>query len=84
LTVPAAVNKCDLGWLASLVNNDNPSPVLMPIHFAIHRKLETRDEASWVEGWGAASGIKPDHELPALTLSNLFYRERLLSKFPKE
>jgi hypothetical protein len=84
MTVPTAVNKCDADWLASLVNHDGSSPVLMPIHFAIRRKLETGDEVSWIEGWGAASGIKPDHALPALTLSNLFYRERLLSQFPKE
>lgn len=81
--VPTTVNKCDPKWLASLVDHVDPSPVLTPIHFAIRRKLETGDDVSWVGGWGAASGIKPDYELPALTLSNLFYRERLLSKFPR-
>ena len=84
LTIPEAVNACDASWLESLAQSDDVSPLLLPIHFAIGRKLETKDDASWVAGWANSCGIDEKHSFPALTLGNLFYRERLLSLFAKE
>jgi hypothetical protein len=78
-TIPAAVNACDAEWLARRIEGHDVSPVMQPIHFAIQRKLETGDEASWVAGWSGAVGIETGHGLPALALGNLFYRERLLA-----
>jgi hypothetical protein len=84
LTIPEAVNACEASWLKSLVQAENVSPLSLPIHFAIGRKLETNDDASWIVGWATSCGIEEKHAFPALTLGNLFYRERLLSLFAKE
>jgi hypothetical protein len=84
VTIPDAVNRCDSAWLASLVNDSRASPVSQPIHFAIQRKRETGDQTSWVAGWAAAAGVEADRAVSALTLGNLFYRERLLALFSKE
>jgi hypothetical protein len=54
------------------------------MHSAIFRKLETRDDTSWVSGWAAVSGIDQDYSLSPLSLGNLFYRERLLALFMEE
>jgi hypothetical protein len=48
VTIPDAVNACDAGWLVSLAAQSDISTLVQPIHFAIRRKLETGDEASWV------------------------------------
>jgi hypothetical protein len=77
-TIPAAVNACDAAWLVRQVTGHHISPATQPIHFAIQRKLETDDEASWVAGWSGAAGIEAGHAIPALALGNVFYRERLL------
>lgn len=78
ITIPAAVNASDVDWLASLGVQADISPVSMPVHSAIFRKLETGDKTSWISGWTAVTGIRQDYSLSALTLGNLFYRERLL------
>lgn len=77
VSIPAAVNACSEDMLADLVNGVEPSPITKPLHFAIERKLETRDEVSWVAGWSAITGIDSDYAIPSIELSNLFYRERL-------
>ena len=84
LTIPAAVNACDASWLGSLGIQSDVSAVSAPLHSAIFRKLETGDDTSWVSGWSAVSGIAGDYSLSALTLGNLFYRERLVALFSKE
>lgn len=84
LTVPVLINACDPSWLEKVVDNSNPSPVSQPIHFAIQRKLETGDDSAWIAGWAAVTDIEANYSLPALTLGNLFYRERLLSLFSTE
>jgi hypothetical protein len=33
---------------------------------------------AWVAGWAASVGIDRAYSLPALTMAELFYRERLL------
>lgn len=81
LTIPDAVNACDKAWLEPLSNNKAVSPLSQPIHFAIQRKLETGDEASWISGWAGSCGLDATLSFPSLTLGTLFYRERLLSIF---
>ena len=83
-TIPAAVNACDSGWLNRQVEGREISPVMQPIHFAIKRKLETGDDTSWVAGWSGAIGIEAAHAMSALTLGNLFYRERLIARFTEK
>jgi GTPase-associated system helical domain len=84
LTIPEAVNACEAQWLKSLAPPEEVSPLSLPIHFAIGRKLETNDDSSWIAGWAKSCGIDEKHSFPSLTLGNLFYRERLLSLFAKE
>jgi hypothetical protein len=84
LTIPEAVNACEVSWLKSFMRADNVSPLSLPVHFAIDRKLETNDDSSWIPGWASSCGIDEKLALPVLTLGNLFYRERLLSLFGKE
>lgn len=79
LAIPVAVNACDDGWLRGLLQGVNVSPVSLPIHFAIQRKLETGDATSWLAGWAAAADVGVDHAVSPLSLGNLFYRERLLA-----
>lgn len=83
VTIPAAINGCSSAWLTSLTT-DGASIVSQPIHFAIQRKLETGDDTSWVAGWAAAAGIEAGRSVSTLTLSTLFYRERLLALFSRE
>lgn len=84
VTIPEAVNASETSWLKSLAQADKVSPLSLPIHFAIGRKVETNDDASWVAGWANTCGIDEKSAFPALTLGNLFYRERLLLLFAKE
>lgn len=84
LTIPSAVNACDKAWLGNVVDSLDPSPVTQPVHFAIRRKLETGDDASWVAGWSAVAGLTPGHQLSPLGLANQFYREHLLALFREE
>ncbi|WP_441255825.1 GTPase-associated system all-helical protein GASH [Tardiphaga sp. 285_C5_N1_2] len=76
-SVPAAVNACDPSLLNSLIDGMEPSQITQPLHFAIKRKLETGDDASWIPAWSSISGIDATFSLPAIELGNLFYRERL-------
>lgn len=78
VAVTAAVNAPRTDWLQKLIENLDPSPVSTPLHAAIKRQLETGPGDAWVAGWAASTGIAPTFALPALTLGELFYRERLL------
>jgi hypothetical protein len=78
VTLPAAVNACPIDWLESLVGTKPLSIVTLPIHFAISRKIETRDEEAWIAGWAAAAEVARDAEFSEVELATLFYRERLL------
>ncbi len=80
LRVNAAVNALPAEWLAKLVTED-VSPITTPLHFAIQRQLETGPGDAWIAGWAAVTGVNGAYALPALTLSELFYRERLLLMF---
>ena len=77
LTVAEAINACDEQWLSTLVEGKSPSPVTLPMHFGIVRKLETGDRETWVQGWAAGANLEKNRKLSALALGELFYRERL-------
>ena len=77
LTVFEAINACDEKWLSVLVEGRSPSPVTLPIHFGIVRKVETGDSESWIQGWAAGANLDKNRSLSALALGELFYRERL-------
>jgi hypothetical protein len=78
------VNACSPAFLKKLAEDDPISPLTQPVHSAIRRKHETNDDASWIAGWSSTTGVEPGVQLPALTLANLFYRERLLNLFTGE
>lgn len=84
LTIPAAVNACRSDWLDKLIKTSSPSPVTLPVHFAIVRKLEAGDDESWISNWSAVTGIGAGHVSSPLAVANLFYRERLLVLFDGE
>ncbi|WP_368508190.1 GTPase-associated system all-helical protein GASH [Bradyrhizobium lupini] len=79
--VAAAVNACDAELLREFVEGVEPAPLVRPLHFAIHRKLEAGDDTSWAANWSAVTGIGAEAALPGIELGNLFYRERLGLKF---
>jgi hypothetical protein len=81
LSIPEAINACENTWLQAFAEEDAASPLTQPIHFAIQRKRETQDDATWVAGWAALCGIDGNSSFSSLALGTLFYRERLLSIF---
>jgi hypothetical protein len=81
VTVVAAINAMDSEWLSGLVEDLDPSPVTLPLHFGIKRQLEAGGGVSWVPNWTAVVGIDGDRPLPAVQLGLQFYRERLLAAF---
>lgn len=84
VTVSDAINAADADWLRKFMPEAEPSPVSTPLHYAIKRQLETGPGDAWIAGWAAAVGVPGGLSLPALTLGNLFYRERLLLLFGDE
>jgi hypothetical protein len=81
ISIVDAVNNPKQEWLESLLETFDPSPVSLPLHFAIKRQLETGPGDAWVAGWSATTEVDRDYTLSTLTLSELFYRERLLVIF---
>jgi hypothetical protein len=81
IAVSTAINAADQTWLRRVLGDRSPSPVTMPLHFAISRQLETGPGDTWVAGWASATSVGDSLDLPGLTLGTLFYRERLLILF---
>jgi hypothetical protein len=79
--ITRAVNTAKAEWLRGVLGEREVSPVATPLHEAIKRQLETGAGDAWIAGWAASTGVNNNHELSALTLGNLFYRERLLRLF---
>lgn len=75
-----AVTAAPIDWLRSQVSAKSTSPVTQPLHFAMARQLETGPGNAWIAGWAAATDLPPDLAMPQLTLAELFYRERLLTR----
>lgn len=75
-----AVAAAPYDWLKTHAVAQEASPVTQPLHFAILRQLETGPGKDWVAGWAAATDLPKDVALAPLTLAELFYRERLLTR----
>lgn len=84
LKLQQAINAAKAGWLLSLVQDIDPSPVTHPIHFAIKRQLETGPGDAWIANWAATTELDAKLSFTPLELGNLFYRERLLQLFTGE
>lgn len=78
IEVAKAIGGCDKTWLASFMDSNPVSPVTLPIHFGIQRRLEVEAGTAWIANWAAVTGLKEDLALAPLVLAELFYRERLL------
>ena len=80
LTIAAAVSAVPLDWAKAIVGEKEFSPVTMPVHFALARRIETggTDDA-WVANWASVAEILANHEMSGLALGVQFYRERLLA-----
>lgn len=81
LSIASAVNGIRSAWLEAALVDLHPSPVTMPLHFAMARQRETGPGEAWVAGWGAATEVDPKAALSPLAVGELFYRERLLAYF---
>ena len=81
VSITRAINTAKPEWLKDALGEQEVSPVATPVHEAIKRQLETGAGDAWIAGWAASTGVDRDYKLSALTLGNLFYRERLLRRF---
>lgn len=79
--VSKSIDAADTEWLHSFIPEEEVSPVTMPIHFGLKRRLETGSGEAWIASWAAAIGIEVTHKISKLELGTLFYRERLLQQF---
>jgi hypothetical protein len=79
--VTLAINSAKAEWLKGVIGEREVSPVATPLHEGIKRQLETGSGDDWIAGWAASTGVDRNCEMSALTLGNLFYRERLLRRF---
>ena len=79
VSIAAAVNAAAAQWNRWELGATDPSPVSMPVHTAIKLRWETGSDVAWTETWAASVGVEDGYALSALTLGNLFYRERLLA-----
>lgn len=78
-SVGECVNECSFEWIEHKLPGD-PSPVAQPLHFALGRRLETRDTESWIPGWQAQTQLHSGATLPRLALAEMFYLEALQLK----
>jgi hypothetical protein len=81
LAITAAVNAAPNEWLEGVLDEEEYSPVVTPIHFALKRRQETGTGPDWIANWSSVTGIAAKHEMTCLMLGLLFYRERLLATF---
>ena len=81
VSITRTINSAKPEWLKDVLGEQEVSPITTPLHEAIKRQLETGAGDAWIAGWAASTGINDNYEVSALTLGNLFYRERLLRLF---
>lgn len=74
--VADCVNACAYEWMETSLSAD-PSPVSQPIHFALSRRLETRDNTTWIPGWRGQTQLTPEVPLSRVALAETFYLEAL-------
>ena len=77
-SLTSVVNAADDGWVDVSVAKANPSPVTMPLHFALTRRRETGAGEAWIAGYAATTMIPENFATSQLTFAISFYRERLL------
>jgi hypothetical protein len=81
ITIPEAVNACSNDWLKALRNQHvQTSPLIEPIHTAIHRKVQGNDNDSWIPGWAAACNLDEDRTFSTADIGWLFYCECLIQQ----
>jgi len=81
ITIPEAVNACSNDWLNALRNRHvQTSPLIEPIHSAIHLKLQGNDNDSWVPDWAAACNLDEDGAFSTADIGWLFYCECLIQQ----
>ena len=78
ISVAAAVGAVPNDWITEAIKGLDASPVSTPLHYALERRLETGPGDAWVAGWAATADLPPGIAISALTLGELFYRERIL------
>ncbi|MFN3249388.1 GTPase-associated system all-helical protein GASH [Roseibium album] len=77
LKLEEAVNATSLEWANSASSSTLVSPATTPIHFALEQRTELGSKDSWQAGWSSLTGLTADTLLPAIELSELFYREHV-------
>lgn len=77
IKLTGAVNAVTKEWAEAHVQKEEYSPVTTPIHFALHRRLETDGGNEWIANWSSVTGIVAEFDTSPLMLGLLFYRERL-------
>lgn len=73
--IPSAVNSCGAESLEKIKINSVDYPSVFPVHFAIHRALETGADESWINGWSKATGVSKDIKIDSLALAVQVHRE---------
>lgn len=77
-TIATVINEAPLSWSRPLVEKAPLSPVSMPLHFGIARAAETGPGNDWIANWNAVTELDANAPIQSLSISTLFYRERLL------
>jgi hypothetical protein len=77
----SALAGVSLDWARQFIEDDDYSPVLAPMHFALHRRIENGDGDDWIVNWSNVTGIKAEFEATPLKLALAFYRECVLLKW---
>lgn len=80
-TVPELINAVSDAWVNALNFKGEPSPVTMPMHFALKKRQETSVGNAWIEFWANATGISATQKFPVIMLGISFFREVLLNKW---
>jgi len=81
ILMTTALNAVPLEWARNFVDEQDYSPVLTPLHFALHRRVENGEGDEWVANWSNVTGIKNEFATTPLKLALTFYRECLLIKW---
>jgi len=78
VAVSAALSALPTDWVDRATSAGASSAATTPIHFALEERTRLGSADAWLPGWSALTGLPRDFTLPALTLAEQFYRERVL------
>ena|SRR5450830_557392 len=76
-----AIKAASPEWAQHFLEENEYSPVIMPLHFGLQRRLENDGGDEWIGNWSSVTGIAANFETSPLALGILFYRERLQARF---